>query len=99
MQLQDALAAFQVQLRADGRSEHTRKQYERHARSLIAWLADTGRPTEIDTITPSVVAECEGVDQAIVLDRRLRQERATAERFRPTSLVDQLTTRSVVSCI
>jgi site-specific recombinase XerC len=30
MHLQDALGQFQVQLRADGRSEHTRNQYQRH---------------------------------------------------------------------
>jgi integrase/recombinase XerC len=64
MQLQDALAAFQVQLRADGRSEHTRKQYKRHARSMIAWLEDGGLPTEIATITPSIVAEFFASDTA-----------------------------------
>lgn len=57
MHVQDALAAFQVQLHADGRSEHTRKQYERHVRALIAWLATTDHGTEVESLTPSVIAE------------------------------------------
>ncbi len=39
MKLQNALDRFVVQLEADGRSIHTRKQYQRHVRALIAWFA------------------------------------------------------------
>lgn len=56
MHLQDASGQFQVQLRADGRSEHTRRQYERHVRALIGWLAGTDYGTEMESLTPGVVA-------------------------------------------
>jgi integrase/recombinase XerC len=36
---QEALAAFQVQLQADGRSHHTRAQYARHLGLLASWAA------------------------------------------------------------
>ncbi len=39
MKLQAALDLFLVQLEADGRSPHTRNQYQRHVRAFIAWLA------------------------------------------------------------
>ena len=38
----DALDRFELQLQADGRSEHTVHQYLRHVRLLAAWLADQG---------------------------------------------------------
>jgi len=57
MQLQAAHAAFQVQLVADGRSPHTRNQYARHIRALIAWLEQNRRPRTLRSLTPSVVAE------------------------------------------
>ncbi len=44
MTLTEAMDLFQVQLEADGRSEHTRRQYARHLRVLCAWLG-TGRET------------------------------------------------------
>ncbi|MCC6785925.1 MAG: tyrosine-type recombinase/integrase [Planctomycetes bacterium] len=47
MELQDAIAAFDAQLAADGRSEHTRKQYARHAAALGRWLARTERSTDL----------------------------------------------------
>ena len=56
MQLQDALQGFLVQLRADGRSEHTVRQYERHGRALAAWLADAGMGTDLGDLTPEVLA-------------------------------------------
>jgi len=40
MQIEDALGAFVRQLEADGRSEHTIRQYQRHVRSLARWLGD-----------------------------------------------------------
>lgn len=42
MQIEHVLERFIVQLRADGRSEHTIGQYRRHARLLARWLADEG---------------------------------------------------------
>ena len=64
MHLQDALGQFQVQLRADGRSEHTRKQYQRHVRGLIAWLATTAHSSEIEALDPAVIAEFLASDAA-----------------------------------
>ena len=56
MHLQAASGQFQVQLRADGRSEHTRKQYERHVRALIGWLAGTDHGAEVESLTPAIIA-------------------------------------------
>ncbi|MBK9386604.1 MAG: tyrosine-type recombinase/integrase [Planctomycetes bacterium] len=56
MLLQEALAAFVLQLQADGRSVHTIKQYQRHIRLLASWLAANGIPAELDAITTQVVA-------------------------------------------
>ncbi|MBK9387351.1 MAG: tyrosine-type recombinase/integrase [Planctomycetes bacterium] len=56
MHLNDAIAAFQLQLEADGRSIHTRKQYARHLRLLGSWLATNGIPAELGAITTQVVA-------------------------------------------
>jgi integrase/recombinase XerC len=85
MHLQDALAAFQVQLLADGRSEHTRKQYERHTRSMIAWLEDTGQPTEIADVTPVIVAEFFASDSAR-LSARGGAKRASSANAQRTSI-------------
>jgi len=43
MQIEEALAQFLLQLDADGRSPHTRAQYERHVRLLARWY---GGPIE-----------------------------------------------------
>ena len=45
MTIDDALARFLVQLEADGRSEHTRRQYARHVGALAAWVGP-GRAVE-----------------------------------------------------
>lgn len=39
MLIPDALARFETQLEADGRSVHTRQQYGRHVNALAAWSA------------------------------------------------------------
>lgn len=39
MLITDALARFETQLEADGRSVHTRKQYRRHVLALAHWVA------------------------------------------------------------
>ena len=57
MHLQDALGQFQVQLRADGRSPHTRRQYERHVRALIGWLATTDHSRDVEDLSPATIAE------------------------------------------
>ncbi|MCC7066739.1 MAG: tyrosine-type recombinase/integrase, partial [Planctomycetes bacterium] len=54
--LQAALQAFLLQLRADGRSEHTVGQYRRHGNALVAWLAATGTGTDVADLTPTVLA-------------------------------------------
>ena len=57
MQLQEALQAFLLQLRADGRSEHTVRQYQRHGTALANWLAATTSPTDVAKLTPAVLAK------------------------------------------
>jgi site-specific recombinase XerD len=56
MHLSDAIAAFALQLEADGRSIHTRRQYQRHLRLLGAWLTENGIEPELDQLTTGVVA-------------------------------------------
>ncbi len=64
MKLQVALQAFLLQLRADGRSEHTVRQYQRHGTSLANWLATTGAPTNVAKLTPDLLARFFGADAA-----------------------------------
>ena len=40
MQISEALAAYVQQLAADGRSEHTRRQAERHVRLFAGWIGE-----------------------------------------------------------
>lgn len=54
MRLSDALELFVLQLRADGRSPHTIANYQRHVGALDAWL---GHDTDLDAITPALLAE------------------------------------------
>jgi integrase/recombinase XerC len=56
MDLQQALQVYLLQLRADGRSPHTIKSYERHVRGLDEWLATQGHGRALDAITPQVLA-------------------------------------------
>ncbi len=56
MLLNDAIAAFALQLEADGRSIHTRRQYQRHLRLLAAWLSANGIPAELDAIGTQTIA-------------------------------------------
>jgi len=64
MHLQDALRQFQVQLRADGRSQHTRKQYERHVCGLIDWLGTANQSANVDDLSPAAIAEFLASDAA-----------------------------------
>lgn len=85
MHLQVALGQFQVQLAADGRSGHTRRQYERHVVAFIGWLNRNGRDADIASITPNTVAEFFGSDAAR-MSARGGTKRATSANAQRTSL-------------
>ncbi len=82
MELQDAIAAFDAQLTADGRSEHTRKQYARHAAALGRWLARTKRSTNLAKLdhralaafvaSPEARCRPDGVDKKATSTNALR---------------------------
>jgi len=57
MKLQQALARYVTQLRANGRSEHTVLQAQRHVRLLARWLDHERRATELDAIDEHTLAE------------------------------------------
>jgi len=50
MQIDQALEKFLNQLDADGRSIHTRAQYQRHIRLLARWVASDGRSCEVEDL-------------------------------------------------
>lgn len=83
--LHAAHRAFQVQLAADGRSEHTRNQYQRHVLGMLAWLTKGERSTDLAAITPAVVAEFFGSDAARQ-SARGGLKRATSANAQRTSL-------------
>lgn len=56
MHITDALAKFQVQLLADGRSPHTCGQYRRHVTLLARWLEAECRDPNVETIDHEVLA-------------------------------------------
>ncbi|MBI1850306.1 MAG: tyrosine-type recombinase/integrase [Planctomycetes bacterium] len=56
MRLTDALDRFLVQLDADGRSIHTRRQYERHVGLLDHWLDSTDHAHSIERVNHETVA-------------------------------------------
>jgi integrase/recombinase XerD len=56
MHLLAALARFQTQLRADGRSPHTVAQYARHVRRFASWLEVERLPDDIAALAPEHVA-------------------------------------------
>jgi site-specific recombinase XerC len=56
MRIADALAGFQTQLQADGRSPHTVAQYARHVRRLAAWLSAEQLPDDVTLLAPEHVA-------------------------------------------
>ena len=64
MHIRDALDRFVVQLRANGRSEHTVAQYRRHVRSLARWLAEVGHGGDIADIGHEDLARFLGADTA-----------------------------------
>ena len=82
MNLQEASAAFQAQLEADGRSPHTRKQYRRHAAAPGRWLARTRRSTDLAQLdhrdlaafvaSPEARCRPDGVDKKATSTNALR---------------------------
>lgn len=56
MRVLDALDLFLVQLDADGRSVHTRRQYDRHVRSFARWWAEHGGDGPVEDVTHEHVA-------------------------------------------
>ena len=56
MTLDDALDRFLTQLRADGRSVHTRRQYRRHVRLFAAWWRDVGAGGDVGAVSHEDVA-------------------------------------------
>lgn len=64
MKLQDALDAFLLQLDADGRSIHTRRQYERHIRLFGDWLRDAGASDDVTAIDHQTIARFFGAPKA-----------------------------------
>lgn len=85
MQLQDASDQFQLQLSADGRSEHTRKQYARHVRAFIEWLKRAGHHTTVARTSPVLVAAFFSSDDAR-LSARGGPKKATSANSQRTSL-------------
>ncbi len=64
MRLDDALDRYVTQLRANGRSEHTVLQVQRHVRLLAAWLAADGNGATLDDIDSDVLARFLTADTA-----------------------------------
>ena len=56
MKIQDALAHFLIQLEADGRSHHTRKQYARHVRLFCHWALDDGLGEALSEVDEQTIA-------------------------------------------
>jgi len=56
MEILDALAKFETQLEADGRSSHTLAQYWRHVRLFAAWAHDVGLSGDVSDITHEEMA-------------------------------------------
>jgi integrase/recombinase XerC len=74
MRIDQALDLYVQQLRADGRSEHTVRQYQRHIRLLDAWF---GAPKHVEDVTHEDLARFLSSDQA--------RQRPDARPKRPTS--------------
>lgn len=60
MRLQDAVAAYDQQLVADGRSIHARTQAARHARLLGRWMEKEGLPEDLTRLSHEDVARFMG---------------------------------------
>ena len=60
----DVLEKFLGRLTADGRSQHTIRQYRRHVRTLAAWAADVGHSGRVSEITDEDLARFLASDHA-----------------------------------
>jgi integrase/recombinase XerC len=58
--IHEALAAYERQARANGRSPHSINQARRHVRALAFWLAAEGRQLDVERLDPGAVAEFMG---------------------------------------
>ncbi|MEW6074392.1 MAG: site-specific integrase [Planctomycetota bacterium] len=56
MYLEEALDRYLLQLAADGRSGHTRRQCARHVRLLNRWLVEEGKANDIDKLDHEDIA-------------------------------------------
>jgi site-specific recombinase XerD len=56
MDIEEALSRYLTQLRADGRSEHTARQYCRHVTLLAAWLTDLGHGADVEEVSHEQLA-------------------------------------------
>ncbi len=56
MRISDALAKHEIQLQADGRSEHTVGQRRRHVRLFDRWITAEGLPGDIEHVDHEVIA-------------------------------------------
>jgi site-specific recombinase XerD len=56
MRLPAALARFETQLHADGRSPHTVAQYARHVRRFASWLQAEHLPDDVAALEPEHLA-------------------------------------------
>ena len=56
MFIDDGLAQFVVQLRADGRSVHTIKQYERHIHAFATWASEAGHTGLVADVDHATIA-------------------------------------------
>jgi len=64
MKIQEALEKFLIQLEADGRSQHTIKQYARHIRLFSHWRVDVGPCCDVSKITHETIASFLSSSQA-----------------------------------
>ncbi len=85
MLLEDALAQFVLQLKADGRSPHTVGQYQRHVRVLARWTADVGHGGHVEGLDHQTIARFMAAPCAR-LCRDGRDKRATSVNALRTSL-------------
>lgn len=56
MTIDEALARYETQLSADGRSLHTKEQVRRHVGMLARWLASSGHPADVDAVRHELIA-------------------------------------------
>lgn len=89
MRIAEALDLFLVQLRADGRSEHTVDQYERHVRAFAAWWiarTGTGAGPHAGPCADDDVRAVRHVDVAAFLADQTTRSRADGAGKKPTSM-------------